>query len=66
MVDDASRRITIDFLKAKEHAGQEIVNYLATLCTQNKTPCAIRTDRGTEFVNDSCGPGAKPKASRPS
>jgi hypothetical protein len=53
MVDDASWHITIKFLKAKEQAGQKVINYIMTLHTQNKTPCAICTDRGTKFINKS-------------
>jgi hypothetical protein len=53
MVDNALWHITIKFLKAKEQVGQKVINYIATLCTQNKTPCAIRMDRGTKFVNES-------------
>ena len=52
MVDDASRHITIEFLKIKEQVAQRIVNYIAALRNQQKIPCAIHTDRGTEFVNE--------------
>ena len=52
MVDDASWHITIKFLKTKEQAAQRIVNYIAALQNQQKIPCAIRMDRGTEFINE--------------
>jgi len=52
MVDDASRHITVEFLKAKSEAIARIKNYIAYLTTRDKTPCALQMDRGTEFVNE--------------
>ena len=52
MVDDASRYITVEFLKTKSEATARIKEYLAYLTARNKTPCALRMDRGTEFVNE--------------
>jgi len=52
MVDDASRYITVKFLKAKSDATAKIKDYLAYLAVRDKTPCALRMDRGTEFVNE--------------
>jgi hypothetical protein len=52
IVDDAARYITIDFLKGKHEAMQIVRNYLMHLTTHGMSPRAIRTDRGTEFVNE--------------
>jgi transposase InsO family protein len=51
-VDDATRYTTVNFLKRKDEASSRVKEYLTYLKTQGKSPCAIRTDRGTEFVND--------------
>ena len=39
------------FLKGKDQAAQYVKNYLTHLKTHRKNPCAIRIDRGKEFVN---------------
>ena len=52
MVDDAACYITVEFLKTKDQAAQKIMNYMMYLKTRGKTPCAIHTDRGTEFMNE--------------
>jgi len=52
MVDDASWYITVKFLKAKSEAADKIKEYFAYLMARGKTPCALRMDRGTEFVNE--------------
>jgi len=52
MVDDAMRYITVKFLKTKDQAVQKIMNYMTYQKAWGKTPCAIRADRGTEFVNE--------------
>ena len=51
MVDDASRFTTVEFLKSKAHAADKIKNYIAYLSARGRSPCALRMDRGTEFVN---------------
>ena len=51
-VDDASRYMTLRFLKGKNEAAQVVKNYLTHLETHGRTPRAIRTDRGKEFVNE--------------
>ena len=51
-VDDATRFITVNFLKKKDEASSRVKQYLTHLKTQGKHPRAIRTDRGTEFVNE--------------
>ena len=51
MVDDASRFTTVEFLKSKAQAADKIKNYLAYLTARGRSPCAIRMDRGSEFVN---------------
>ena len=50
MVDDASRHVTVEFLKSKDQAAQKIKDYLTYLHICSKIPYAIRTDRGTKFV----------------
>jgi len=52
MIDDAARHITVEFLKTKDQAAQKIMNYMTYLKARGKTPCAIRADRGTEFINE--------------
>jgi transposase InsO family protein len=51
MVDDASRFITIKFMKAKHQTSQLVKDYLTHLSIRNKSPRAIRVDWGTEFMN---------------
>jgi tyrosine-protein phosphatase YwqE len=53
MVDDASRYVTVEFLKLKDQAAQKVKNYFTHLEVQGRTPKAIHIDRGHEFVNDS-------------
>jgi transposase InsO family protein len=50
-VDDATRYVTVHFLKRKDEAAMQIKNYLTYLKTQGKPPKAIRIDRGSEFLN---------------
>jgi len=52
LVDDASRYVTVEFLKSKDQATQKIKNYITHLITQGKMPKAIKMDRGCEFVNE--------------
>ena len=51
-VNDASRYITLHFLKRKDEATQAVKNYLTHLSTHGRTPRAMRTDRGKEYVNE--------------
>ena len=43
-VDDATRYVTVHFLKRKDEAAQHIKNYITYLRTQQKLPKAIRID----------------------
>jgi hypothetical protein len=52
MVDDATQYITVHFLKTKDQAAQNVINYLTHLKMQNKPLHAIRTDGGHEFLNE--------------
>src|SRR5712691_4155566 len=52
LVDDASRYTTVDFLKTKNQAAQHIKDYMTHQIARGKSPCAIRMDRGSEFVNE--------------
>jgi IS30 family transposase len=52
LVDDASRYVTVQFLKSKDQAAQKIMNYMTHLNVQGKMPKAIHMDRGHEFVNE--------------
>jgi transposase InsO family protein len=52
LVDDAKRYITVEFLKLKSDAVQQVINYLTYLKTQGMNPKAIHIDRGGEFVNE--------------
>lgn len=51
LIDDASQHITIEFLKTKNQATQKIQNYIAYLKARGASPCAIKMDRGTKFLN---------------
>ena len=52
LIDDASRYTTVEFLKTKSQAAQRIQDYMTHLKAKGRSPCAIRMDRGTEFVNE--------------
>jgi len=52
MVDDASRYVTVEFLKSKDQAAQKVKNYFTHLELQGKTPKAMWIDRGRKFVNE--------------
>jgi len=51
LVDDATRYVTVYFLKGKHEAAQHVKNYLTYLHVRGISTHAIRVDRGTEFVN---------------
>jgi transposase InsO family protein len=51
LVDDATRYVTLYFLKAKSEAGKHIKAYLTYLQVRGNPTHAIRVDRGTEFIN---------------
>ena len=53
MVDDASRHITVKFLKTKDQANERIENYVTYLMARRCSPCMIHMDRGKEFDNES-------------
>ncbi len=41
----------VNFLKRKDDAAQVVKDYLTYLQTHRKSPCAICTDQGKEFIN---------------
>ena len=51
LVDDTTQYVTVHFLKQKSQATQKVIEYIAHLKAQRKSPCGIRMDHGTEFVN---------------
>ena len=51
LVDDATRFVTVYFLKGKHEASEKVKNYLAYLQVRGVSTHAIRVDRGTEFIN---------------
>ena len=51
LVDDATRYVTVYFLKAKHEASQLVKNYLAYLHIRGILTHSIRVDRGTKFIN---------------
>src|SRR5258708_23958003 len=51
LIDDATRYITIKFLKAKSDAAQEVQAYLTHLKIRSHVPYAIKVNRRTEFLN---------------
>jgi hypothetical protein len=52
LVDDATRYVTVYFLKGKNEASNYVKNYLTYLHVRGTTTHAIRVDRGTEFINE--------------
>ena len=52
LVDDATRYVTLYFLKAKHEANIQIKNYLTHRHIRGVTTHSIRVDRGTEFINN--------------
>jgi len=52
MIDDALRYITVKFLKKKCHASAKISEYMTHQIAKGRSPCAIKMDRGSEFVNE--------------
>ena len=52
LIDDTARHITVEFLKKKSQAAQKIKDYIMYLKARGTSPCAIRMDCGTEFVNN--------------
>ena len=52
LVDDASHFVTVEFLKTKRQATQNIKGCMTHLTAHGMPPCAIRMDHGTEFVNE--------------
>ena len=51
-VDDATRYVTVRFLKKKTEAVEHVKYYMQNLKTHSKPPKAIKIDRGKEFLND--------------
>jgi Integrase core domain/GAG-pre-integrase domain len=51
-VDNYSRHVKVEFLKAKNEAQQHVQEYLAYHIARNNTLLAICVDRGTEFINE--------------
>src|SRR5258708_15324961 len=51
LIDNATRYITIKFLKAKSDATQEVQVYLTHLKIRSHVTYAIKVDRGTKFIN---------------
>jgi transposase InsO family protein len=51
LVDDATRYVTVYFLKGKHEAAQYVKDYFTHLHVRGVTTHAIHVDRGTEFVN---------------
>jgi len=52
MIDDASRYVTVEFLKKKSQAGKKITEYMTHQMARGKSPCTIKMDRGSKFVNE--------------
>ena len=52
LIDDASRFVTVEFLKSKSQAVQKIKDYMMHLMSHRMSPCAICMDHSTEFVNE--------------
>ena len=50
-VDDAARYVMVFFLKKRDEAAEHVKNYLTYLKTHDKSPKAIKIDRGSEFLN---------------
>jgi len=51
MIDDATRYISLAFLKTKDQAGDKLKQYITHLSTHNKIPRALHLDKGLEFLD---------------
>ncbi len=51
LVDDATRYVTLKFIKLKSDAAKDIQGYLTYLQIRGNPTQAIKIDRGTEFLN---------------
>jgi len=51
LIDNATRYVTLKFLKAKSDAAHEIQSYMSHLQIRGHVTYAIKIDRGTEFLN---------------
>ena len=51
-VDDATRYVTVRFLKKKTEAVEHVKYYMQNLKTHSKPPKTIKIDRGKEFLNE--------------
>ena len=51
-VDDYLHYVTVNFLKSKTQATQNVCDYLTHLTAWNFTPLAIHIDQGMEFINE--------------
>jgi transposase InsO family protein len=51
-IDDYSHYVTVQFLKSKDQAAQLVHKYITHLNNREIATCAIRVDRGTEFINE--------------
>ena len=52
MIDDTLWYVTVEFLKRKSEAGEKIREYMTHQIALGRSPCAIKMDHGSEFVND--------------
>ena len=51
-IDDATRYVTVHFLKMKDEAAQHVKNYIQALKTHGKSLKAIKIDHEKEFLNE--------------
>jgi hypothetical protein len=51
MIDDASRYVSLEFLKAKSDASRYMKNHFTYLTICGKQLQALHIDRGTELLN---------------
>lgn len=52
LINDATRYITIEFIRKKNQATQKVKDYIMYLKARGASPCAIHMDHGTEVVNE--------------
>jgi len=52
MINDTLQHVTVEFLKKKSQAGKKITEYMTHQIAKGRSPCGIKMDRGSRFVNN--------------
>ena len=52
MIDNTLQYVTVEFLKRKSEAGEKIREYMTHQFALGRSPCVIKMDCRSEFIND--------------